>query len=123
VKVLVRAFVSSYNAGQVASADRLWASEPRFEWFSAGAPRSPARRLGTAAYDRSSLRAYFRARADSHERLRIVELGGGYDPKRHLLNFGGKVVRSADDLRSQKLDFKGAADCASASPRLIVWSM
>jgi hypothetical protein len=60
-----------------------------------------------------------------HERLRLTALGAGYDPARDIVNFGGKLVRSADDIRPRRPlhAFKGAADCVSGRQTLIVWSM
>jgi hypothetical protein len=60
-----------------------------------------------------------------HERLRITALAVGYDPQRQIVNFAGKLVRRADDIRPRRppQDFKGAADCVSGRPMLIVWSM
>ena len=85
---------------------------------------SPTRRSSLApAYDRSTLRRYFRARVHKHERIRITELRAGYDPRRRVVDFSGKLVRSAHDMDSRTLDFKGAADCLSGRPLLIVWSM
>ena len=121
-KTLVSSFARSYSAGRVAAIDRMFAPEPRFQWFSSGAPGA---RAGAPADDRSTLRRYFRARVRAHERIRVTELGAGYDPKRRIVNFGGKLVRSADDTRPRRppQDFKGAADCVSGRPTLIVWSM
>jgi hypothetical protein len=79
--------------------------------------------LGPAAYVRSTLGRYFAARARAHERIRLTELGAGYDPDRNIVNFGGKLIRSADHLRPVRHDFKGAADCVAGHPTLIVWSM
>jgi len=105
----------------VATIDRLWAPEPRFHWFSTGPPGA---RLGSRAYDRMTLAAYFRARVRVHERIRLTELGAGYDSRRNLVHFRGKLVRRADDLRPRPSHvFKGAADCESGRPWLIVWSM
>jgi hypothetical protein len=120
-RVLVQRFVRGYGAGQVAAIDRLFAPKPRFLWFSTGPPGA---RLGPRAYIRSTLAAYFRSRVRVHERLRIVELHAGYDANRNIVNFSGKLVRSADDLPpTPRHDFKGAADCASGHASLIVWSM
>lgn len=119
-KALVHRFVADYNGGRIAAADRLWAPEPRFQWFSS---RGPERRLGSSAYDRATLSSYIRARMRFHERIRLTELDAGYDPRRNIVNFSGKLVRSADDLRPRLFDFKGAADCPSGQPSLIVWSM
>ena len=100
----------------------MWAPAPRFQWFSTG---KPGERSGRPAHVRSTLARYFRSRAKVHERLRLTELGAGYDPQRKIVNFGGKLVRSADDIRPRRPphDFKGAADCMSGRPTLIVWSM
>ena len=120
-KAVVRSFVADYNAGRVAAAVRLWAPAGRFQWFSTGPPGA---RVGSAAYDRATLGSYLRSRVGVHERLRLTELGAGYDSKRGIVDFAGKLVRGADDLRAGKpQDFKGAADCLSGMPRLIVWSM
>jgi hypothetical protein len=120
-KALVRKFVRNYNEGRVAAMDRLWAREPRFEWFSTGPPGA---RFGPRAYNRASLVAYFRGRVRAQERIRLTELHAGYDPARNLVHFKGKLVRSARDLRLRPPhDFKGAADCETGRPVLIVWSM
>lgn len=120
-KALIRKFVRDYAKGRVATINRLWAPEPRFQWFSTSGAGA---RIGPPAYDRATLAVYFRARARLHERIRVTELRAGYDPKRNIVNFSGKLVRSADDLpRRPPQDFKGAADCDSGHPSLIVWSM
>ena len=113
--------VRYYNAGRVAMIGRLWAPAPRFQWFSTGPPGA---RLGQRAYNRATLLGYFRSRVRCHERLRLTQLGAGYDSTRGIVNFGGKLVRSGDDIRTRpSQDFKGAADCLSSRPLLIVWSM
>jgi hypothetical protein len=120
-KALVRSFVARYNAGRVGAIDGMWAPEPYFQWYST---IGPGRRLGSKAYDRTTLAAYFRARVRVHEKLVVTQLGAGYDSKRNLVNFAGKLVRSADDLAAAgPKDFKGAAACQATGPTLIVWSM
>ena len=119
-KAVIGAFARDYSGGRVAAADRLFAPAPRFLWFSTG---GPGRRLGARSMNRATLAAYFRSRVRAHERLRIAELRAGYDSARNIVNFSGKLVRSADDLRPTLHDFKGAADCVSGRPFLIVWSM
>jgi hypothetical protein len=119
-EALVRTFVVLYNGGHVGVIDRLWATEPRFQWFST---TRPGARIGPPAYNRATLAAYFRTRVRVHERIRLTRLRVGYDPKRNIADFNGKLVRSADDLRPRLHDFKGAVDCSSGSPSLIVWSM
>jgi hypothetical protein len=117
----VRTFAADMNAGRAGSAARLWAPEPYFQWYSTG---GAGRRLGPSAYDRSTLAAYFLARAHAHERLTIVQLGAGYDPRRNIVNFAGKLIRRAGDTRPQAPQpFKGAAACRGGTPTLIVWSM
>src|ERR1022692_3900718 len=120
-KTLVRAFVEDYDRGRVAAINSMWAPEPYFQWFST---RAPGGRLGVQAYDRATLAAYFRARVRIHERIVLTRLSARYDPNRDLVNFSGEVLRSADDIHSvAPHPFKGAADCRSGSPSLIVWSM
>jgi hypothetical protein len=120
-KALVRTFVSNYNRGRVRVINRLWAPEPRFQWFSTG---KPGERIAPQAYSRASLAAYFRKRVRKHERLQLTELAAGYDAARHILHFGGMLVRSGDDMGDRAPQhFKGAADCVSRRPSLIVWSM
>jgi hypothetical protein len=120
-KALVRRFVRNYTDGRVAVIDRMWAREPRFRWFSAGPPGA---RLGPPAYVRATLAGYFRARVRAHERLRLTLLRARYDPRRKVVDFSGKLARSADDLRPRPpQDFKGAANCVSRRPLLIVWTM
>ena len=121
-RVLVHSFARDYSAGRVAVINRMWAPEPRFQWFSSG---KTGARLGSPAYVRSTLARYFRSRVRVHERLRLTELHAGYDPGRGIVDFSGKLVRSADDIRRRRppQDFKGAADCVSGRPLLIVWSM
>jgi hypothetical protein len=121
-KALVRSFVSGYAAGRVRAIDRMVAPAPRFRWFSAGKPQA---RLGAPSHVRSTLVRYFRARVREHERIRIVQLGAGYDPRRRIVNFGGELIRSADDIRPPRgpTAFKGAVDCVAGRPAFIVWSM
>jgi hypothetical protein len=120
-KTLIHQFVRDYAAGRVAIIDRLWAPAPRFKWFSTGPPGA---RLGAKAYNRATLAGYFRSRVRVHERIRLTQLGAGYDPTRDIVNFAGKLVRSADDVHATgPHDVKGAADCVSGRPVFIVWSM
>ena len=121
-RVLVHSFVRDYSAGRVAVINRMWAPAPRFQWFSAG---KPGARLGGPAYVRSTLTRYFRSRVRAHERLRLTKLRAGYDPRRGIVHFSGRLVRSADDIRVRRAPqaFKGAVDCVVGRPMLIVWSM
>jgi hypothetical protein len=119
-KALVQKFVRNYDSGHVAVINRLWAREPYFQWFST---RAPGARLGPAAYNRSTLASYFSARVRAHENLRVIQIGAGYDPKANIVNFAGKLVRSADNRPAgSPQSFKGAVYCGHL-PLLIVWSM
>lgn len=118
---LVRRFVVAFNHGQAVAAANAWAQEPAFQWFSANLP---GKRLGSAAYDRTSLTSYFRSRARVHELLKITQFRAGYDPSRNIVNFAGKLVRTSRGVASApEIDFKGAAACLRDKPALIVWSM
>ena len=120
-QALVRTFAARYSAGRVKAALRVWAKEPLFQWFSSGGPQQ---RAGAEAHKRGTLRAYFRKRARAREQLSLTVLGAGYDPARRIVNFGGELVRSADDHESTTpVPFKGAAACKSGRLLLIVWSM
>jgi hypothetical protein len=118
---LVYVFVASFNRGRVEAAERVWARAPRFQWYST---TQPGKRLGSRSKDRSTLASYFRGRARMHEQIRLTQFHAGYDPKRNIVNFGGKLIRIADDAAGppKQRDFKGAADCISGHPSLIVWS-
>lgn len=130
-RALVHTFVGDFNTGRLRAIDELWAPAPRFQWYSTGGRGS---RLGGDAKDRATLIPYLRDRAETHERILLVRLAAGYDARRNIANFGGKLIRSADDItprlvsgpngrRPIRHDFKGAADCVSGHLRLIVWSM
>jgi hypothetical protein len=120
-KALVYKFVRYYSEGRVAAAARLWPQKPRFRWFSSGPPGA---RYGPPAYDRSTLASYFRSRVRVHERIRVTQLRALYSARRKVVDFQGKLVRSADDLPARAPQvFKGAADCVAGRPTLIVWSM
>jgi hypothetical protein len=127
-EALVHQFVGDFNTGRLGRIDHLWAPAPRFQWYSA------PRRYGDASKKRATLIAYLRTRTHEHERILLIQLGAGYDPRRKLVDFGGKLTRSADDIRPELVNghngprpiqhpFKGAADCVSGHPVLIVWSM
>jgi hypothetical protein len=124
VKSTVRAFASAYDRGRASIAERYFAPEPTFEWFSTGPPGS---RLGAPARDRATLRAYLAARARLHEKLSITVLDAGYDSRRRDFDFGGKLIRTSDDhaaaTAGRPQDFKGSAVCRGGRPVLFVWSM
>lgn len=120
-EAVVRRFAGGYSGGQVTAINRLWASTARFEWFST---RAPGARLRARAKDRATLVAYFRARVRAHERIQLLTLKARYSQTIGVVDFSGRLVRSADDLSpGRKLWFKGATDCLLGRPSLIVWSM
>ena len=117
---LVRRFTRALTTGDRPAADRSFAREPAFQWYSTGAPGA---RLRAASHNRRTLRAYLRRRVEQHERLRLQLLTARYEIRRDLGNFHGTLVRSADDLQPTSYGFKGAATCARGQARIIVWSM
>jgi hypothetical protein len=120
VESTVGSFIRSFNAGDAAAAVRRWAPEPAFEWYSTD---RPGERFNADARDRATLAAYFEARIARHERLRRTVFRVALDPRRRLGHFHGVLRRSADDLRARIYSYKGAVDCSSGRPLLIVWSM
>lgn len=113
---VVEEFVSAYNRGAPDLAERSFAAEPDFEWYSV----SRGRREEFVTYDRSRLPAYFSRRSEMGDRLKLLEVNvqdergwhGGYD-------FSFRLVRFSDERRAEgRYHGKGAADCA-----IFVWSM
>jgi hypothetical protein len=120
-RVTLHRFVADIDRGEASAAAQLFAPEPLFQWYST---RAPGRRLGAQAYDRGTLASYFKARVRAHEHLRLTKLDARYDAGRHIVNFSGKLVRTADGLQSNAPHwFKGAAACMQFGPSIIVWSM
>jgi len=116
----VFAFTKAFREGRIAEVDRLWAREPAFEWYSTSAP---GERFRAESKRRETLRGYFSERIAHRERLRITKYRSAPDTRRNLWHFHGRLLRSADDLKTRGFSFKGAATCRTGVPRLIVWSM
>jgi hypothetical protein len=116
---VVRRFTQAVTNGDADRADKAFAREPPFEWYSTTAP---GERLNAAAHDRTTLRAYFSSRIERHEQLRLTRLTARYERRRNITNFHGTLSRSADDLKTATHRFKGAASCGRQT-RIIVWSM
>jgi hypothetical protein len=103
-------FISAYNTTDLPRLDALFAREPDFQWYSAGAP---GLRIRSAAYRRDTLLSYFRARARKGDRLRLLSFkfnsnSNGYG------NFEYRLERRARDYlagKPFKLTGKGAAIC------------
>lgn len=112
------AFVHAFSSGSYRRLDALFAQEPDFVWYSSNVP---GLRNGTAAFDRRTLIAYFRARHVQRDRLRSVAFAYHGDG-----NFTYRLRRSANDYKSGAwfgLIGKGAASCAGGQARLIVVSV
>jgi hypothetical protein len=118
---VVEEFLRSFSAGDVRTADRLFASIGVFRWYSTTAPGA---RLGRGAYVRETLRAYLEARARVREWLRLVRFRfTSADDANSLGHFNGVLRRSARGHPPRTYLFKGTAECASGDPLLVVWSM
>jgi len=117
----VAAFVESFNRGDVARLDGLFASSPGFEWYSSNAP---GRRVQPAATSRSTLGAYFARRHRAGDRLRLVQFDYNGATGLRYGNFGLAFRRSAADFRGGAwfdLAAKGAISCQEG--KLIVLSL
>jgi len=115
---VVQRYVNAFNAWNVRALDRVFAPAASFNWFSTGAP---GRRLGPAAYDRSTLMPYFRARHRAGERLRLVRFSGGGNANGYShFQF---IERRARALRRTIYEGKGAAICAASGDSISVWSV
>ena len=116
---VVQRYVNAFNAWNVRALDRVFAPAASFNWFSTGAP---GRRLGPAAYDRSTLMPYFRARHRAGERLRLVRFSGGGNANGYS-HFQFFIERRARALRRTIYEGKGAAICAASGDSISVWSV
>ena len=79
-------------------------------------------RLGPAAYDRSTLMPYFRARHRAGEHLRLVRFRGGGNAN-GFSHFQFFIERRARALRPTVYEGKGAAICAASGDTISVWSV
>lgn len=115
---VVERFVRAFNARNLPALDRVFAPTASFNWFSSGAPGV---RLGPAAYDRSTLLRYFRARHRAGERLRLVRFSGGGNANGYS-HFQFFVERRARGVPPKVYEGKGAAICAASGDTISVWS-
>ena len=116
--VVVR-FVGAFNARKIPALDRVFAPEVSFNWFSTGAPGA---RLQAAAYDRSTLIAYFKSRHRQGEKLRLVRFQGNGNSNGYA-HFQFLLERRTRTLRPTLYEGKGAAICAASGDTISVWSM
>lgn len=115
VSELVTSLVIAFNAGNDRAVDRLVAREPEFQWFSVNASAPAARRLGSRAEDRSTLRGWVRQRHRHHEQLTDLRVAGSR-------GFGVKLTRKADDVPRSNHVGKGEALCTDGKPRITLLS-
>jgi hypothetical protein len=118
---LVTRFVAAFNRGDVKSLDRLFARGEWWRWYAVGS--TPGKRIQKAAYNRTTLVKYFRARVHHRERLVLqsFQYNGRADGYAH---FQYQLLRRADDMRKPVPRIyvgKGALSCWAG--RLAVWSM
>jgi hypothetical protein len=116
---VVQSFVRAFNARDLPALDRVFAPAASFNWFSTG---RPGPRLGPAAYDRSTLLSYFRARHRAGERLRLVRFRGGGNANGYS-HFQFFIERRARALAPTVYEGKGAAICAVSGDTISVWSV
>jgi hypothetical protein len=118
-RLVVQRFVRAFNARDLPALDRVFSPATSFNWFSTG---RPGPRLGPAAYDRSTLLPYFRARHRAGEHLRLVRFrsGGNANGYSHFQFF---VERRARTLPPTVYEGKGAAICAASGDTISVWSV
>jgi hypothetical protein len=110
-RTAVASFVSAFDRGDYHQLDRLFAEPPLFQWYSSSVP---GLRMTTAARNRTSLIAYFRARHLQRDRLRLVSFAFAANSYGYG-NFVFKMRRSAADYRRGVwfgLIAKGAAVCS-----------
>jgi hypothetical protein len=118
-RLVVQRFVRAFNARDLPALDRVFSPASSFNWFSTG---RPGPRLGPAAYDRSTLLPYFRARHRAGERLRLVRFRGGGNANGYS-HFQFFIERRARALTPTVYEGKGAAICAAGGDTISVWSV
>ena len=118
-RAVVLRFIAAFNARNIPALDRVFAPDKSFNWFSTGAPGV---RLRAAAYDRSTLMAYFRSRHRQGEKLRLVRFQANGNSNGYA-HFQFLLERRARTLRPTIYEGKGAAICAPSGDTISVWSM
>jgi hypothetical protein len=118
---LVTRFIRAFNSGNVRQLDAVFARGMWWRWYSVGS--TPGRRVQVAAYNRTTLIKYFRARHKQRERLvlRSFQYNGWSNG---FANFQYELTRIADDMRprvARTYVGKGAVSCFAG--KLAVWSM
>ena len=118
---LVARFIRAFNAGNVKQLDAVFARGMSWRWYAVGS--APGRRVQVAAYNRTTLIKYFRARHKQRERLvlRSFQYSGWSNG---FSNFHYELTRIADDMRprvARTYVGKGSVSCFAG--KLALWSM
>jgi len=122
VQVLT-AFMHAFNHGDSVALQRFfpdegvypYADQRGFQWYSVTDQNGHF-----VTYDPAELPAYFAARHDQHERLKLrkLEVAGNWEPR---VDFGVRLSRRADDISVHKVAGKAAMYCDDHT--IFVWSM
>ncbi len=121
-RVAVTNFLSAFNRGDLKALDSLFATKPKFQWYSSP---SPGRRLGPPSRRRDTLVGYFRSRHLAGERmsLRSFDFNG---PSPRWSNFSYSLNRRSEKFQEGKWFRtlgKGSVECSLGTPQIIVMSI
>jgi hypothetical protein len=119
VQRVVGRFITAFNARNLPALDRVFSPAESFNWYSTGAPGV---RLRAAAYDRTTLLPYFRARFRAGDRLRLVSFRSNGNSNGYG-HFQFRLERRARTLKPTVYEGKGAAICAASGDTISVWSV
>jgi hypothetical protein len=115
-------FVRAFNRGDGETLQRLFATEPRFKWYSSALP---GKRIGAAAQRRGTLIEYFRRRHQRGDTLRLRSFGF-HGSSAGVGHFAATMRRSARDLLNGatiRVPAKGAAACVGGSAAFVLMSI
>jgi len=122
IRSALDSFAHAYSGGDFPRLDRIFAPEPRFEWYSTDAP---GRRLSRSAKNRATLIPYFRARHERHDRIALRSFRfNGNAPR--WGNFQFTLRRRTDGYRGGawfRVWGKGAASCEADEVSIFVVSL
>jgi len=119
VRVVAGRFIDAFNRGDIAQLDQL-VSTQLFSWYSTDAP---GQRFNAEAKNRGTLMAYFVARHQQHELLRVRTLDVTFTDTT-TGGFWFRLTRSADDgLPPTAYNGKGGIQCTTMPKSLTAWAM
>ena len=119
VRVVLGRFIDAFNRGDIAQLDQL-VSTQLFSWYSTDAP---GQRFNAEAKNRGTLMAYFVARHQQHELLRVRTLDVTFTDAT-TGGFWFRLTRSADDgLPPTAYNGKGGIQCTTMPKSLTAWAM